>query len=211
MRVQQRLRVARDVHDVVASSLSAVALKADLAGRLLTSDPLRARREVAEATALAHRTAAEARSLSGEYPDTSLVREITSAGSVLATAGVVADVRVTVGDLRAAVDLTLAVVLREAVANVLRHSAAARCLIAVWSDGRGVWLRVANDGVVPPAGGGPEVGAGTGIDNLRSRVGALDGRLTVGPDGAGGFVLVAELPAGPADAAVSTLPGQETE
>jgi two-component system, NarL family, sensor histidine kinase DesK len=196
LRAQERLRIARDVHDLLASSMWAVALKADLAERLLLRDPRRARSELAGAARLAQRTAAEARSLRAERPETTLAEEIAAARSVLVAAGVRSDLRQHLPDLPLDVDLVLAVTVREAVTNVLRHSTARYCRITVWRDADTAGLRVRNDGVAASTTGT----TGTGIGNLRARVEALGGVLTAGLDGAGRFVLTVELPVGSAAA-----------
>jgi two-component system sensor histidine kinase DesK len=188
--VQERLGVARDVHDLLGSSLSAVALKADLAQRLLARDPPRAQAELAAAAALARRAITEAGALSGEEPDTSLAQELASAQSMLAAASIRADVTPFTGGLPARTDTALAIVVREAVTNVLRHSAARRCTISFSLDGATARLRITNDGVTVAAGSG----TGTGIGNLSARVHALGGNLSAAPQGERGFGLFAEVP-----------------
>jgi signal transduction histidine kinase len=188
--VQQRLGVARDVHDLVGSSLSAVALKADIAHRLLDRDPRRAVAELADADDLAHRAIAEARSLSGDEPDTSLAHELASARSILAAASIRADITAEPGQLGARTDTALAIVVREAVTNILRHSTARHCEIGFSVDNGTVRLSITNDGVATAA----ETGSGTGIDNLSVRIRALGGHLNATPHGDGGFALRAEVP-----------------
>jgi two-component system sensor histidine kinase DesK len=188
--VQERLGVARDVHDLLGSSLSAVALKADLAQRLLDRDPQRAQAELADAADLARRAITEAGALSGEEPDTSLAQELASARSMLAAASIRADVTPFPGGLPARTDTALAIVVREAVTNVLRHSAARRCTISFSLDGATARLRITNDGVTIPACSG----TGTGIGNLSARVHALGGNLIAAPQGERGFGLFAEVP-----------------
>jgi two-component system sensor histidine kinase DesK len=188
--VQQRLGVARDVHDLVGSSLSAVALKADIAHRLLDRDPRRAAAELADADDLAQRAIAEARSLSGDEPDTSLAQELASARSILAAASIRADITAEPSRLGARTDTALAIVVREAVTNILRHSTARHCEIGFSVDNGTVRLSITNDGVATPAG----TGSGTGIDNLSVRIRELGGRLNATPHGDDGFALRAEVP-----------------
>jgi two-component system sensor histidine kinase DesK len=194
--VRERLGVARDVHDLLGSSLSAVALKADLAQRLLQRDPQRAQAELADAADLARRAMTEARSLSGEESDTSLAQELVSARSMLSAASIRTDIAPFPGGLPARADAVLAIVVREAVTNVLRHSAARHCAISLSLDGGTASLRITNDGVTIPAGTepGPGTGTGTGIGNLSARVHALGGQFSATPDGPRGFGLAAEVP-----------------
>jgi signal transduction histidine kinase len=188
--VRERLGVARDVHDLLGSSLSAVALKADLAQRLLHRDPERARAELADAADLARRAITEAGALSGEEPDTSLAEELSSARSMLAAASIRADITPLPGGLPARTDTALAIVVREAVTNVLRHSAARHCAISLSLDGETARLRITNDGVTTTPGAEP----GTGIGNLNARVHALGGHLNAARHGQHGFRLLAEVP-----------------
>jgi signal transduction histidine kinase len=195
MLVQGWLEVARDVHDMLGSSLAAAALKAELACRLVARDPVRVDAELA-VTALAHRAVAEARALSGAETGTSLAEEIASIRSVLAAACVAANISTSAvsGGLPAHVDRALAVVVREGVTSVLRHSAAMSCAITMRVDAGVLRLEVTNDGVPAPAGTGP---GGSGINNLSARIGAITGTLTAGRDGQRGFTLVAEVPLAP--------------
>jgi signal transduction histidine kinase len=188
--VRERLGVARDIHDLLGSSLSAVALKADLAQRLLHRDPQRAQAELVGAAALARRAITEARALSGEEPDTSLAQELSSARSMLAVASIRAEITAPPGGLPSRTDTALAIVVREAVTNVLRHSTALHCAISLSLDGDIVWLRITNDGVAST----PGAESGTGLGNLNARVHALGGHLTVGRHGQHGFRLLAEVP-----------------
>ncbi|MQY05818.1 sensor histidine kinase [Actinomadura macrotermitis] len=184
--VQERLRAARDLHDLLGHTFAAVLLKGELARRLERSDPARAAREFADMVAMAVRARADMDALTCTAPRLDLDAELASARSVLEAAGI--EVRVARdGDPPAAAATVLGAVLREAVTNVLRHSAARHCEITVRADG----LSVANDGaparVAPP---------GSGIGNLRTRLAAAGGRLEAGRDG-DRFRLTARLdPAG---------------
>jgi signal transduction histidine kinase len=208
--VGERLRVARDVHDLLGAGLSAIALKADVVRRLLAKDPARAQAELADIVTLSRRAATEAGAISAD-PDTTLELELAAARSALSAAGVHLRVAAPGDGLPARVDTTLAVVVREAVTNVLRHSGARSCVVELAVSGGTARLRVSNDGVTAP----PEVAAangegGTGIENLRARVQALGGRLTAGledPDGERRFTLAAEVPLTPQTAARTTPPG----
>jgi signal transduction histidine kinase len=198
MLVQAWLEVARDLHDVLGASLTAAALKADLACRLMPRDPRRADAELADVAALAQRAVAEAQALSGAQTGTTLAEEIASTRSVLAAAGVETTVATSAvpGGIPAQVDRVLAVVVREGVTNVLRHSAAISCAITMRVDAGVLRLEVTNDGVPPvQVPDGCRLG-GSGISNLSARIEAITGTLTAGPDGRG-FTLTAEVPLAP--------------
>jgi two-component system, NarL family, sensor histidine kinase DesK len=201
--VRERLRVARDVHDLLGLGLSAVALKADLIGALIGRDDARAAAEIAEMSRVCASARADIRLVTGDERRLSLVAELAAAKQILASAGVEvrADVSTGIrgGPLPAAADEVLAPVLREAVTNVLRHAAATVCVIEVTVSGGALRLCVDNDGAWP---GPAEVslagatGGGRGLANLDARMRAAGGRLeTTQADGR--FSLTAELrPAG---------------
>lgn len=176
--VEERERVARDVHDVLGHSLTVVTVKAELAERLVDLDPERAKAELAEIQALSRQALAEIRATVGGLRVARLGDELASARTALAGAGIEAHVP----DDPSAVDprhrTVLAWVLREATTNVVRHSDADACWVelatnrlVVRDDGRGI-------------DGRPE---GNGIRGLRERVGAAGGRLSLetGPEGHG--------------------------
>ncbi len=192
---QERQRVARDVHDLLGLGLSTIALKCDLAVRLIGRDDDRTRGELEQLLTIAATALTDLRSVTGDARQRlSLRTELTAAGDTLASAGV--EVRVDVPDrpLPAPVDEALATVLREAVTNVLRHATATWCAIRLSRTGEVVRLHIANDGPHPPRAGGT---GGAGIGNLRARLAALGGRLDAGPAGDGRFELTAELPVAP--------------
>jgi two-component system, NarL family, sensor histidine kinase DesK len=199
--VQERLRVARDTHDLLGLGLSAVALKCDLAVRLIGRDDDRAGGELEQLLTIAAHALGDLRSVTGPAQrHLSLRTELTAARDTLASAGV--EVRAEVPDVPvpAAVDEALATVLREAVTNVLRHATATWCTVQLARTGDLVRLQVANDGAPStgaqptgvPGAGAPGIG-GAGIGNLRARMAALGGRLDAGPDGADRFAVTVEL------------------
>jgi two-component system, NarL family, sensor histidine kinase DesK len=196
--VQERLRVARDTHDLLGLSLSAVALKCDLVVRLIGRDDTRARGELEQLLALAAKARGDVLSVTGEaHRHLSLRAELTAARDTLAAAGVAVRAGVPAAPVPPAVDAVLATVLREAITNVLRHATAKRCTIRLSTTGKVIRLQVTNDGV--RAAEPPEVTStgGAGIGNLRARVRALGGHLNAGPDGDGRFELVVEIPVTP--------------
>ncbi|MEV0678936.1 histidine kinase [Actinosynnema sp. NPDC050436] len=215
---QERLRFARDLHDLLGLSLSAIAFKTELALRLLRVDPDRAGQEVDEVLGVARRALGDVRSVAGGYAALSLEQECDNACAVLRAANVAVRLDRADDGLPEGVRSVLATVLREAVTNVLRHSRVERCSVSVSvRDGR-AWLDVVNDGVPDRPADVPADRAGSGIDNLAHRVGALGGGLRAGPDGPGRFRLSAQVPvragradeperrtAGPTEAGVSAV------
>jgi len=189
---QERLRVARDVHDLLGLGLSAAALKADLIGRLIGRDVPRAIAELDEVGRICATARAEMRRVTGDGQRLSLSAELAAARQILATAGVEVDARLPDVPLPLAADAVLAVVLREAVTNILRHSSAAACSVGVTAADGMLRLQVSNDGVAErsPAAAAQQ---GTGLANLATRVAAAGGSLTSSQAG-GRFDLVAQIP-----------------
>ncbi|MFI5649460.1 histidine kinase [Kitasatospora sp. NPDC051705] len=192
--VQERLRVAGDLHDLLGYSLSAITLKTELGYRLVPVAPDRARSEVAEVLGIAREALADVRLVATGYRDMSLAAETESAVSVLTAAQITTDTDLTCGPLPREVDTALAIVLREAVTNALRHSKAQHCSVTATREGGTVSLRIRNDGV------GDErldtmPGGGSGLANLATRLRGVGGDLTGGPTGDGWFEVLAHAPA----------------
>jgi signal transduction histidine kinase len=185
--VEERLRAARDLHDLLGHSLAAILLKCELARRL---DAERARQELDDVLVMTERAMADLRSVSGDGSGLSLAAEAESARSVLKAAGVEVELDLDHPSLGEAAETTLGVVLREAVTNVLRHSSARHVAIVTRERDGEVWLSVSNDEA--RAGRGRRGSAGIG--NLTMRLAALEGRLETSLED-GWFELTARLPA----------------
>ncbi|MGI5501845.1 histidine kinase [Lentzea sp. CA-135723] len=185
---RERLRFARDLHDLLGYSLSAITLKTELAHRLA---PEQARRELAEVRGIARQALADVRSVALSYRELSFDEELRSARNLLAAADVEVGTRIDAGELPVDVKVTLATVLREGVTNLLRHSKAEHCEIELSTSGRLAALEIVNDGVPAAA---PKSGDGSGIGNLTTRVRALGGDLHAGLTPEHTFRLRAEIP-----------------
>src|SRR6266545_1839031 len=194
---RERLRVSRDLHDLLGQSLSAVSLKGDLALRLLPRDPTAARAEIAGLTGVARDALRGVRAVTRDQHAVSLRAETQGAAALLGAAGIDAHLDVDLPGLPPAVEEVLAWAVREGVTNVLRHSQASTCQItAGHRDGRG-WLEIVNDGVRPPAG----AGSGSGLNGLAERARALGGSVHAQPSDDGRFRLLVEVPEVPEEAA----------
>lgn len=195
---EERQRFVRDTHDLLGLSLSAITLKCELVDRLIPVQPERARAELAEILTMARQSLAEMRSVAAGRPELSFDDEFRAAVAVLRAAAI--DVTVERGSLALPKDepelaTTLATVLREAVTNVVRHSKATRCLLAVRTRDGVTELELVNDGVVDR----PEPGRqGAGLRNLEFRVGRLGGELSAGLREDGTHRLVVRIPLGAA-------------
>ncbi|QHC21372.1 sensor histidine kinase [Streptomyces sp. GS7] len=192
---QERLRFARDLHDLVGHTLSSASVKAELAHRLLAQDPRAARIEVAELINAVRQAHAEIRTVAQGYRRLSLESELVSARSTLQAAGVTPHFSYHGVSLPQSSGGVLAAVLREAVTNVVRHSAARHCTVRVTRHKGTTRLIVVNDRPHSARAGDPS--ESSGLRNLSERVALLGGTLLVSrPTTARGeeFRLEARLP-----------------
>jgi two-component system sensor histidine kinase DesK len=189
----ERVRFARDLHDLLGHSLSLIALKSELAGRLVERDPARAREEMADVEAAARRALAEVRDAVSGYRTVSLAQALAEARSALSAAGITLRAPSPGAQLSGTVDAVLGWVVREATTNVLRHSAARTMTVELDAGEDRVVLTVTDDGR------GATAPRGTGLSGLAERLEALGGQLDTGPGGAGGFRLTATVPTTAAD------------
>ena len=195
---EERLRLARDLHDLLGHSLSLITLKSELAGRMLPAHPDKAAQQVADIEQVSRQALVDVREAVTGYRRPRLAEELAGAQVALTAAGVTAA-------LPAEPDLTgvpeesesaLAWALREAVTNVVRHSGARRCTVELLHrqtlDGARLELSVEDDGS-----GGPGDGPGNGLTGLTERLEKAGGSLEA-TGTRHGFRLVARVPAGSA-------------
>ena len=160
---RQREDVGRDVHDILGHSLTVITVKAQLAQRLVATDPPRAVAELDDVLALSREALADVRSTVGRLRDLDLEVELVQARAALRAAGITPQLPTSVPPLDAATRSAFAWILREAVTNVVRHSGASQCRVMV----TGSSLQVADDGARVagshgPAGPAREAGPGSG-------------------------------------------------
>lgn len=190
---EERMRFARDLHDQLGYSLSAITLKSELIHRLLLKQPAEAENLVLEVLDISRRAVADVRAVASGYQELSLDAETQSASSVLTAADVVIQMNLDYGQLPTRVSATLAILLREGVTNVLRHSKAENCEITIRQEAGHVNMAIVNDGAVRGPAGQPTAG-GSGIDNLSARIALLGGTFSAGLDEDGRFRLHATAP-----------------
>ena len=168
----ERERIARDLHDLLGHTLTGILVRAQLIRRLAASDPERAAGEVADIEELARGALGEVRSTVSGWRHHALDAEIDAARAALAAADVDPIVERDDGlSLSPAVEAALALAVREAVTNVVRHAAAGRCTIGIVASGDQVMLTVADDG------GGTTAPDGSGLAGMRERIAALGGEV----------------------------------
>jgi two-component system sensor histidine kinase DesK len=184
----ERERIGRDLHDLLGHTLTLVAVKADLAARLSERDPLGARMEMESVAQAARDALGEVRAAVSGMSGAAFAVELDRAKRALAAAEVEAEftAEARLGD--PAREAVLAMALREAVTNVIRHSGARRCKIALDAGPDGA-LRLS----VEDDGRGGEILEGSGLRGMRTRLMAAGGDLQIRSDGAGARVL-ASLP-----------------
>ena len=152
---QERLRVSRELHDVLGHRLGIIALKAELAADLAATDPARSAAESGEIREIAAATLAEARRAVHGETVADLATQIASAELVLGSAGIDTTVDVDSAQVPASASRLLAAVVREAVTNILRHSDARMVSITFDGTGRCPTLVIVNDGAGRPNGSRP--------------------------------------------------------
>jgi two-component system sensor histidine kinase DesK len=210
----ERERIGRDLHDILGHSLTAIAVKAGLARRLLGRDDAGAAVEIADVERLAREALADVRATASGMREVTLAGELAVAGTVLRAAGVRSVLPQAVDELDPAARHLFGYVLREAVTNVVRHAQARTCTVQLTPTS----IQIIDDGsAVRPdtdhADG--ELEPGNGLVGLAARVQAAGGTFFAGPGAQGGFVVRATvpvtMPAGRPDdgaaAPVTTLPG----
>jgi len=193
---EERLRFATDLHDIQGHHLQVIALKSELAERLLDADPERARSELSDIRTVAQEALEDTRALVGGYRTVTVAVEARNAAAVLRSAGVSCRVQLETAGMPDAVGALFAVAIREAATNTIRHSHASTASIELLPDGDAWRLTVAND--APRSSG--RHGTGTGIDGLRQRVATHGGTVDVDRS-EDRFALLVRIPV-PARAAV---------
>jgi two-component system sensor histidine kinase DesK len=198
----ERLRFARDLHDLLGQSLSVIALKAELAGRLLDAgeDVGVARVHVGELEGVARKALSEVRETASGYRRPVLALELDGARMALEAAGIEARLDRAGAQLEPDVEALLAWTVREGTTNVIRHSGASRCRVVIFAGAQAASVEVLDDG----RGSAGVNGAGLGLAGLRERAERLAGQLEAGVGPGGGFRLCVSVPSEPPAGRVAT-------
>jgi two-component system sensor histidine kinase DesK len=190
---EERARFARDLHDLLGHSLSVIALKSELAGRLLDLDATRARGEVDDIHRVSREALVEVREAVSGYRRMTLADELRGAEAALTAAGIEPEVVRTDASFPPEVESVLAWAVREGTTNVIRHSGARHCAIRVHAGLGDAGVEIVDDGArAEPAGDG-----GSGLAGLRERVARRHGALEAARRPEGGFRLAVHVPATP--------------
>jgi two-component system sensor histidine kinase DesK len=188
---EERVRIARDLHDLLGHSLSLVALKSELAGKLIASTPAAAAAEIRDVEQAARQALKQVRNAVTAYRQPTFRGELDAAREMLAASGIRASISDGAGPLPVEANTIFAWAVREGVTNVIRHSRARHCAIRTSSDEDCVSVSIVDDGrgMDPIASHG-----GSGLAGLRERADGCAGRLITGQAPRGGFELRLEMP-----------------
>jgi signal transduction histidine kinase len=201
----ERLRIARELHDVVAHSMSVIAVQSGVANHVIDSRPAQARQALATIEATSRSALVELRRLlgvlrQGDDPVASLepnpgMAEIGRLADQIRSAGVEVELKVEgePGDLPPGVDLSAFRIAQEGLTNVLKHGGGVARMLVRYSPGA-VAVEIADDGRPGAADEDPAEGTGHGLIGMRERVAVFGGELTAGPVPGGGYRMAARLP-----------------
>ncbi|WP_157968555.1 sensor histidine kinase [Streptomyces geranii] len=212
---QERQRFARDLHDLLGYSLSAITLKTEVAMRYVPHRHEQVKEELTSILTISRQALSDVRHVAHGYQSLSLATELEECVALLRSASIDVDVRTSVPPPEGRTGTVLAIVLREAVTNMLQHSKVRHCEIALDRRGTRLRLRILNDGTdqeydAADAGGvdgangangadGPKSSpsrGSRGLTNLETRLAAVGGTLTAGRRPGGHFEMLAEVPDG---------------
>lgn len=178
--IEERLRLSRDLHDLLGQTLSVITLKSELARGLIQEEPERCAQELAEIEYVSRQMLREVRKTVAGYRQPTLANELDGARQLLEAARVEHVVEQTIGDLPPALDAILAWTIREGVTNVIRHGRARQCLIQVVRNQGMAEAMILNDEERQEDQQGKRASQGSGLSGLRERVAALGGTVEAG-------------------------------
>jgi two-component system, NarL family, sensor histidine kinase DesK len=187
---EERLRIARDLHDLLGHSLSVINLKSELAARLVEQDPQRAAAELADVQAVGRQALAEVREAVQGYRQLALADALAGARTALVAAGIECELDDAPPALPPEIDEVFAWAVREGTTNVVRHSGAGRCAVRIRERAGEAVVEVEDDGASPP----PVPRAGSGLRGLTERAARLRGTVEAGAAPGGGFRLRLVVP-----------------
>jgi signal transduction histidine kinase len=205
--IEERQRIARELHDVIAHSVSVMTVQTGAVRRLLREDQEKEREALESVEATGRQALTEMRRLVGllreqgtmpEFSPQPGMKTIDSLLDGVRAAGLPVELEIEGApqELAPGVDLAAYRVVQEALTNALKYAGPAHAWVSVsWSDGE-LALTIANDG----RGGGDGTGGGVGLDGMRERVSLYGGEIASGPRDGGGYVVRARLPIGEATA-----------
>lgn len=169
----ERERIGRDLHDLLSHTLSLIALKSELAGKLFDRDMGAARREMEDVTRVARDALSQVRSAVTGIRAAGLATELASARQLLESAGVRFSYTLEDGDLSVDQETALSLVVREAITNIQRHAQARSARVELKAQREQLQLCIDDDGR------GGDLRAGNGLTGIRERVEAMNGQFRI--------------------------------
>ncbi|ULO07242.1 sensor histidine kinase [Paenibacillus sp. 19GGS1-52] len=195
---EERMRIARDLHDTLGHTLSLITLKSQLVEKLVTKDAARAQAEAREIQRTSRAALRQVRELVSEMRAISVVEELAEVGEMLRTADITLEVG---GDfsLEGVSDLTqniLSLCIKEAVTNIVKHSEASICRIGIGKTLGEVQITIEDNGIGLhcPEGGTRGHQEGNGMKGMAERLSLIDGSLSLNSEEGGGTKLVVVVP-----------------
>ncbi|TQF07260.1 sensor histidine kinase [Kitasatospora acidiphila] len=199
----ERLRIARELHDMVAHSIGVIAIQAGVGKRVFETQPASAREALSTIESSSRETLAGLRRMLGALREADSddadsapvpgLADVERLAATTADAGL--EVEVHWGGRRRSlppeIELSAYRIIQESVTNVVRHAGAGRCRVSVDYREEELSIEVTDDG---RAGAATSVGSGYGLIGMRERVGLLHGQFTAGPRPDGGYLVAARLP-----------------
>lgn len=186
---EERLRFARDLHDLLGHTLSLITLKSELARRLMSVEPAQAAIEIGDIETAARQALVEVREAVAGYRQATLEDELNAAQELLAAAGIVYREQGAPPATSPTVEAALAWTVREGVTNVIRHSRARSCTLTFTRADGSVGMEIRDDGAAQQ-----DTPGGNGLTGLKERVVALGGVCEAGPAPDGGWRLAVSIP-----------------
>lgn len=171
--LEERERIARDLHDILGHTLTMVAVKADLAGKLVDSDTSRAKAEIHDIRDQARTALKDVRAMVSGITDISLTAEIRRARSSLEAAGIAFHLAGEIPDMIEDMDKAISLAIREAVTNIIRHSGAKEVHLRIAPADGGIRFEIEDNGE------GGEISPGAGLKGLMGRIEALGGHVDI--------------------------------
>jgi two-component system sensor histidine kinase DesK len=195
---EERLRFARDLHDLLGHTLSLITIKSELAGQLIPEDPEQAQQEVRDIETAARTALREVREAVVGYRQSTLASELQRAHELLTAVGIQDILQNDTGVLPVPIETLLTWVVREGVTNVMRHSRAKHCIISLAQQPGEISLTITDDGLGSASGESEasrhKHSPGNGLQGIMERVALLNGRYEAGPAEECGFRLAVRLP-----------------
>jgi two-component system sensor histidine kinase DesK len=189
-KIAERERIARDLHDLLGHTLSVSVLKARLAAKLIRRDANAAEKEINEIERISREALGQVREAVQGYRNAGLAEELDNARSALNTANV--DSQFSIDDEAAKtpsqIENVLAMALREAVTNVIRHAGGTRCRVELSTQDQNVVLQIVDNG------SGGAIVPGAGLNGMRERVESLGGSIDVDGTSMSGTILKVRIP-----------------